>query len=133
MKWIILGLIGTFLLAGCLEQPTECPVCSEDVSVALASCQEDNDLITESLKDSRNYYKDIVEEERERYLELEELGSQLFDDYWNCYLAFTCYNNIAACNDAFEDGYTVENQRYAETICSLAQDLDYYAGQFGME
>lgn len=134
MKWLVLGLLAVFLLAGCIAEDKldyNCPECPEDLAAELDDCQDSVATVTATLKDSRDYFKAQLEDKQAELEAMKEVGSKAFEDYWQCYLAYMCDGQIDACNDGFEQGYEEENHNYAITICSLAQNYDEYYETFG--
>ena len=109
IKIAVLVLVAIFL-AGCVQPEVEKEDCS-DCEAQLLSTKEFYANHIESMQDERD--------------DLTITSESLWNDYWDCYVAFLCSQDIKQCKESF--GASEENIAYANMSCLLAKNyVKYY-------
>jgi hypothetical protein len=91
-----------------------CPICPD--------CSSSIDF--KQLQSNYNYCKQSISQQA-------SIAKDLFEDYWQCYLAYNCFGLIEECDQTFSQGYSEANQAYAEASCSMAENYEDYFNAFG--
>jgi len=87
-------------------EPVECPEVPE--------CKQD-------------FYKSNMDYCQDKLLETNELGKEMWEDFYNCYWAFTCTDDKQWCLD---NDWTPEQINYTQTLCEISPNYEKYFNKY---